>query len=219
MAKRQSGMCRRASANKALMDENRELEKLALEAEASARAARQELALERGKSAVPLPQAPPADRDEVAAAIDLTDASTLLGTVQRLFPDRVVVLPEAVKSAREWGTRNIADEWEVARSAVTDLWELAFGGCGDRLESAFTARTGHELAAHENKQTRLAQGCRRLRERAYNGRTVDIGAHIKGRGKSDLRLYFYLDHEGRKVVIGHFGGHLVTQGGRRRGYR
>ena len=45
-------------------------------------------------------------------------------------------------------------------------------------------------------------------QRRYDGRTIQLGPHIRRTGRQLLRIYCYLDPARRVVVVGHVGGHL-----------
>ena len=64
--------------------------------------------------------------------------------------------------------------------------------------------------------TKSDKKLRRLRRVKYRGTEVDISAHVKcnGRGRSYMRIHFYVDRERKLIVIGHCGDHLKTSGTR-----
>lgn len=149
---------------------------------------------------------------------DLTD---LLKLARSIWPDRIVVLPEAMDSAKSYDG-NLAEEWDIVRGAATALYGLLFedDGCEGRVADEFQRRTGYELTFSESSATRAQVDLMKMRERSYGGRTVDISAHIKGRSqKNSFRLHFYIDRENELIVIGHAGCHMKTAGSHRRGFK
>lgn len=149
---------------------------------------------------------------------DLTD---LLKLARSIWPDRIVVLPEALDSAKSYDG-NLAEEWDIVRGAATALYGLLFedDGCEGRVADEFQRRTGYELTFSESSATRAQVDLMKMRERSYGGRTVDISAHIKGRSqKNSFRLHFYIDRENELIVIGHAGCHMKTVGSHRRGFK
>lgn len=149
---------------------------------------------------------------------DLTD---LLKLARSIWPERIVVLPEAMDSAKSYDG-NLAEEWDIVRSTATALYGLLFedDGCEGQVADEFQRRTGYELTFSESSATRARADLMKMRERSYGGRTVDISAHIKGRSqKNTFRLHFYIDRENELIVIGHAGCHMKTEGSRRRGFK
>lgn len=149
---------------------------------------------------------------------DLTD---LLKLARSIWPNRIVVLPEAMDSAKSYDG-NLAEEWDIVRGAATALYGLLFedDGCEGQVADEFQRRTGYELTFSESSATRARVDLMKMRERSYCGRTVDISAHIKGRSqKNSFRLHFYIDRENELIVIGHAGCHMKTAGSQRRGFK
>lgn len=149
---------------------------------------------------------------------DLTD---LLKLARSIWPERIVVLPEAMDSAKSYDG-NLVEEWDIVRSTATALYGLLFedDGCEGQVADEFQRRTGYELTFSESSATRARADLMKMRERSYGGRTVDISAHIKGRSqKNTFRLHFYIDRENELIVIGHAGCHMKTAGSHRRGFK
>lgn len=149
------------------------------------------------------------------------DLADLLKLARSIWPDRIVVLPEAMDSAKSYDG-NLAEEWDIVRSTATALYGLLFedDGCEGQVADEFQRRTGYELTFSESSATRARADLMKMRERSYGGRTVDISAHIKGRSqKNTFRLHFYIDRENELIVIGHAGCHMKTAGSHRRGFK
>ena len=148
-----------------------------------------------------------------------TSLSDVLALVGETWPDRLAVLPEAKKSAGEFPGSRLDEQWQILSSMATVLWPLYFDGKGEEadISSEYQRRTGFELALTEKKLTKGSAQMMRERKRLYDGREIDVTPHIKGKEKNPkfaFRVHFYADQEGRKIVIGHCGGHLTTAGTR-----
>ena len=137
----------------------------------------------------------------------------------RLWPDRIVVLPEAVRSAAAYRYCDLDEEWRILRAVATVLWDIYFGG-GDSsdIDEEFKRRTGFTHTFRESGATNASPALVKLRRRSYKGSEIDITPHIKGSGRRDssklhpFRLHYHADAEGKKIVIGHCGEHLDTAG-------
>lgn len=83
---------------------------------------------------------------------DLTD---LLKLARSIWPNRIVVLPEAMDSAKSYDG-NLAEEWDIVRGAATALYGLLFedDGCEGQVTDEFQCRTGYELTFSESSATR-----------------------------------------------------------------
>ena len=141
----------------------------------------------------------------------------LLDLAKVLYPDRIVILPDAYRSAKKFDGI-LTEEWEILVAVATTLWDLCFKETvNDRLGSEFKKRTGYELARGESGTTCAMPNLMKLRKRMYNGKEIDISPHIKGRNiKAAFRLHFYIDRDEEKIVIGHAGEHMDTAGTPRR---
>lgn len=143
--------------------------------------------------------------------------SELLEVLVALYPDRVLVLDEARKSAQAFdGRYDLDDEWAILRSVPTTLWDLYFGKAPSaNVQKDYQAATSFELALTEGSMTNKGAKYMKQRERTYRGQTVSIAPHIKGRsGNSNdyFRLHYHADNERKVIVIGHCGAHLDTAG-------
>ena len=137
----------------------------------------------------------------------------------RLWPERIVVLPEAVKSAATYRYFDPDEEWRILRAVATVLWDIYFGdGDSSDIDEEFKRRTGFTHTFRESGATNASPALVKLRRRSYKGSEIDITPHIKGSGRRDssklhpFRLHYHADAEGKKIVIGHCGEHLDTAG-------
>lgn len=138
-----------------------------------------------------------------------------LALAERAFPDRLVVLPSARKSAAEFRKGSAAEVWAVLRSVAMVLHPLVFGKGGGNIMRAFQDASGFELALREAKMTKQTGEFSRQRTVAYKGAEHDASAHVKGRSSKrgeTLRVHFFADYgePGGRIVIAHCGEHLDT---------
>ncbi len=119
--------------------------------------------------------------------------------------DHLVVLPEAERSARAWHY----DRADLVWADLLRLEAVAADWAADALPGDFSAearRRGLDWARDISEDAKAKFGDQYLRR--YDGRTVQLGPHIRRAGRQILRIYCYLDAAHRRVVIGHVGGHL-----------
>jgi hypothetical protein len=141
----------------------------------------------------------------------------VIDLVERLFPNRIVFLPEARSSAAGWEF-GPSRAWVILRSMANELHSLYFvDGCS-AIEADFRTKTGIELSLKEGNQTRKNKQLMRLRQRNYNGAEISIEPHVKEgvRKPNLLRVYYFADHDNKLIVVGHCGDHLDTDGTRRK---
>ncbi len=158
-------------------------------------ACRRELAAKRG-TAEPTRVAPRSVIDAV------TQAAT--------HPD-VIVLDAAVKSAEASVFRRPADVLTAVNTLVDAIAAGALGAPGGlalALEgSPFRYAAGVSDTAHQQYRADYV--------RKYDGRDILLGPHLKlGAGSPEfcLRIYWYVDVDKQRVVIGHIGEHLRDAG-------
>lgn len=154
------------------------------------------------------------ERAEVLESLDLPESPMeALALAERAFPDRLVVLDSAHRSAEEFARGDAAEVWAVLRSMATVLHPMVFDRQGGNIVYAFQAQTGFELTLREMKLTKRASGTARLRTVSYHGQQHLAAAHVKGRGHArgeSLRVHFFADYDERRLVIAHCGEHLTT---------
>lgn len=136
----------------------------------------------------------------------------MLDLIRDMYPTRVVVLPEAERSAEKFSMPEPDICWQILKTVPTTLWSLCFDEDVPNILAEYPARTGFVLAASEGKMTNSDPKLARLREREYEGQTIDISWHIKkktdnAKGRC-FRLHFWPDMERKLIVIGHCGDHL-----------
>lgn len=138
-----------------------------------------------------------------------------LELAEKLWGNRIVVLDEAYRSAKDYKSFDLEEEWKIISAAANELWDVCFDSSLEgMIDDAFYSRTGVELSMTEGVATRSNPQFMKLRDRFYLGKTVRCEPHLKGRGKGVpndyFRLHFYIDRDNRKIVIGHCGSHLKS---------
>lgn len=120
----------------------------------------------------------------------------------------LVFLQEALSAA--W--RSPYQQPERILRALLALDEVAGayrrGEMGRSIKAECEAR-GLPYRSHTSQTARGKY--RREYERSYEGRTIQLGPHIAfgvGPPRTCARIYFYIDEETRRFVVGHVGGHL-----------
>lgn len=146
----------------------------------------------------------------------LTDEIYLLCA---LWPSKVVATDSAYRSAADFISGDLDEQWQILSSIPLVLWDLYFGASsGGDISGRYYEKAGYELALTETKQTKNNASMMREREAEYQGKIVDCRPHIKGKDKNPkraFRVHFYVDRAGGKIVLGHCGGHLTTAGTQR----
>ncbi len=139
----------------------------------------------------------------VAASLDLT---------ARVWPDRLVVALEARKSAQTFSDGDAAEAWAALRDAATILYGLIFSDESTDDKNRFKERSRFEVALGESPQTDANAQLMRLRQLSFEGKMLDMQAHVKGKTRNGraLRIHFAIDHERERLIIGHCGNHLPT---------
>ncbi len=163
------------------------------------------LALQAGETARSIRQLP----SNVAEVVSL---------IERLHGGSVTFTDEARQSAAEATLDDPNIAWECLYATATVLPRLAFEVDGADLSQTFQDETGFVLSLTEGKLTKKDKKFADLRKVTLDGREWDICAHIKHGTKPPkcLRVYFALDREGKRIIIGHCGDHLDTAGTQRR---
>lgn len=133
---------------------------------------------------------------------------TSLNIISSIFPNRVVVLPTAIESARDSAI------FKHKRKAFQMLWDLSTSYYSSLLNGKgdVDARKcfGNSYAPKE-KDTISREGKQR-RIFSYKGQSIEMMKHLKigtaGNKTETLRIHFeWISTEG-KLVIGHCGAHL-----------
>lgn len=137
----------------------------------------------------------------------------VLALVCDIHADKLICLPEAIKSAEVARFADVFRAWELLWSLAEELYPMMFEEGNDTLfsEKEYENRTGFSISVKEGRMTRRDSKLMRLREREFEGRTYGITPHVGvGSGANCVRVHFAIDRELRKLVIGHCGDHLDT---------
>lgn len=141
--------------------------------------------------------------------------------IEKLHAGRVVFTERARESAKKAAINesSMDDAWECLFSVSSALPRLAFDdqiGEG-ALPERFRDLTGFELSLTEGKATKNDAKFLSIRKVKFDGQEWDIKPHVKlgTKGPKLLRVHFALDHDKRRIIVGHCGDHLDTAGTRR----
>jgi len=84
-------------------------------------------------------------------------------------------------------------------------------------DAEYKSKARFHISMSEGKMTQRDSKLMQLRERQYQGRTIDITPHVgSGRTADCLRVHFAVDQGTGKIVIGHCGDHLENYTSRKR---
>lgn len=128
----------------------------------------------------------------------------------RLYPDRVVILENAYKTAKESSKfRDRKVVFDLLRKLLTNYWQALVDGKGDtEARSIF----GNSFAAKESETAEKNKEIRNQRTFSYNGVDIEMMKHLKFGIKDSktetLRIHFEWLAEERKIIIGYCGVHL-----------
>lgn len=139
-----------------------------------------------------------------------------LEILQQFYSHRIVVLPNAISSAKTFSKNHKSDvdmlksSWDLLMSVVEELYDICFSKKSDSIENAYNhSLSQFSVAMNEGKQTNANSNHKNQRSFLYNGCYEDFTPHIKyNRNGVYLRLHFYIDNKEKKIVIGHYGEHL-----------
>lgn len=134
----------------------------------------------------------------------------VLHVLSALYPDRVVVLDSAYKSARDAGAfkarRKLAEKLFTLVGAYYD--NLATGKGDAEARKVF----GDSYSARESESVENNRRARELRTFTYKGVPVEMMQHVKIGVKDSaaetIRVHFKWDAQEQKLVLGHCGPHL-----------
>ncbi|WP_417757227.1 hypothetical protein [Senegalimassilia anaerobia] len=144
-----------------------------------------------------------------------------LGLAERAFGDRLIITNEAKDSAAK-ANRSISNDetFDILRTLAVNLWPKYFeqDEADGTAGTEFQSETGYDLTFHESAQTNKDPRLLKQREISYDGRTLNIAPHVKGKSgnrNAPLRIHFAIDRPTRKIIIGHCGDHMETAGTRK----
>ena len=102
---------------------------------------------------------------------------------------------------------NIA--WGMLHDLDKLLWDVVFVKRGD-IARAVNDNTIYEYASGEGKQTANDSRLAKMRKFEFEGKEYEMWAHLKYGNKpgKQLRIYFAIDHEKRRIIVGYIGEHM-----------
>ena len=141
---------------------------------------------------------------------NILNATECLKIINTLAPDRIIILKEAWKSAKEIDSdfKNTNTLIKLLARLTTSFYdELQKPGGNPR--SVFTS---NEYAANESDSTTNSDKLQKQREFLFDNRKLQMNSHLKI-GTSDninftIRVHFCFDSPTQKVIIGWCGKHL-----------
>ena len=138
-----------------------------------------------------------------------------LALAKEAYPDKLLFLDQAMKSAEAFDGRPAGEVWALLRLMATVLHPLVFGEAKCDIAKAYQAESGFELALRESKKLKSKPKCIDERTVRYEDRPdgMLMIAHVKGRSSKfgeALRVHFAPDHDRQLLVIGHCGDHLPS---------
>lgn len=105
-----------------------------------------------------------------------------LSLAEDAFKERLFIHERAHKTARDFAGRNVDEVFDVLRCLSEVMWPIYFEeDAGNNAEELFYARTGYKFAAGEGEMTRQDSRLMNKRTLDYDGRQIDITAHVKGK--------------------------------------
>lgn len=133
-----------------------------------------------------------------------------LRTIALLFPERVIVLDSAWKSARHADAfNNPRKAFELLHTLCSQYWDALVSGKSDAEARAVL---GTALSARESETVEKNRKARSLRTFTYKGKPIEMMMHLKIGVKDStaetFRAHFEWDADDRRIVIGHCGKHL-----------
>lgn len=129
-----------------------------------------------------------------------------------LWPDRLEVTEDAVKSADAFTKGEAFEVFEHLQALATTMWTLVFEEDSNNPQKDFEDRCHIECTLRTTGRVKI----NRLEDAwtvMYKGEKVPMYPHTKGRNRMvgrALRVHFFFDHDDKKIVIGHCGEHLET---------
>lgn len=133
-----------------------------------------------------------------------------LKVISLLFPERIVILESAWKSARDAAEfKGPRRAFELLHRLCTGYWEALAAGKSDGEARAIF---GNAFSAKESETVEGNKRARALRTFSYKGKPHEMMMHLRIGNKPSVaetfRAHFEWDADSKKVVLGHCGKHL-----------
>jgi hypothetical protein len=147
----------------------------------------------------------------INAVEDDATPEEILRLIEAFFPDRVMVLESAYRSAKDAPDFDQPEAaFKLILTLVTSYYEALIQGGGDA--KAGQAFGQNKYAATESETVMHNRNARNARTFTYKGQPVEMLRHlklgVKDSAHKTLRVHFHWDAEDRKIIIGHCGAHL-----------
>ena len=161
--------------------------------------------MEAGQSVAPLSL----NKDDIRSLADGDPSlETTLNIIAGVFQNRIVVLPNAIESARDSAIfKHKRKAFDLLWALATDYHQALHNGSSDQDARQYL---GSGYAAKE-KET-LSKAGRERRTFEYRGQQIEMMRHLKigvADNKAEtLRVHFEWFADESKIVIGHCGAHL-----------
>lgn len=123
----------------------------------------------------------------------------------KMFADKLVFSEDARKSVKAC-TLPPAELWKIFFALANTMLDLYKVKNGD-IFAEFRKRTGIEAKRGEGSATRNDKKLMKQFKTEFNGKTIDVEAHITY-PKQKQSIHFGYSDELKKIVIGHCGEHL-----------
>lgn len=99
--------------------------------------------------------------------------------------------------------------WEMLHDLDQKLWNIMFVTRGD-IEHEFNSSSTYQYARGEGRQTTNDSRLSQMRKFAFEGEEYEMWAHLKygNRPGKQLRIYFAIDNDRRRFIVGFIGEHM-----------
>lgn len=165
-----------------------------------------------------------AELEETRDALDDAEATIAqLSSAQETVPTMLAAVEQAVdaggpevvylREAFDSATASPYRRPERARAALFALNDAAKRLATDALDGGFVTFFNQAGIRYASDVSATARGkWPHEYRRTWRGREIWLGPHLKlgsGSPENHCRIYFHVDHESRRIVIGHVGRHLT----------
>jgi hypothetical protein len=141
----------------------------------------------------------------------------------RLSGGRIVLSEAALTSLKKSefsrGKEANAVVWRCLRAMDRELFDLVMTDLpAVQISETFENRTKFGLTWTESKETKRDNRLMAKRRFVHDGKEWDMTPHVKWGNSAPkcLRVYFAVDRDQKRLIVGHCGDHLDTYGTRRR---
>lgn len=120
----------------------------------------------------------------------------------------LIVMEDARESARQRGVRGV----KKALHSLEALGAVADGFAAGTLDPSVLEAACRQLPGYKEDVSDAAkqQYPKSYKRTLPDGRAIVLGPHIDGGGR-DGRIYFYIDRDLKRIIVGHVGLHLPGQ--------